>query len=120
MPAEGLLALQNYDSHPSETYFNEGTQINSINVSSQETDERIKIIEQQVRQNNDIIETLQNEVINMERKIKTLQKDVNFSELFNIANSDISDIDDNNETATNNYDQNEDNDVDINYIDDIE
>ena len=117
LPAEGLLALQNYDSHPSEAYFNEGTQINSINVSSQETDERIKIIEEQVRQNNDIIETLQNEVINMERKIKKLQKDVNFAELFN---SDISDIDDNNETATNNNDQNENNDVNINYIDDIE
>ena len=45
---------------------------------------------------------------------------MNFAELFNIANSDISDIDDNNETATNNYDQNKDNDVDINYINDIE
>ena len=120
LPAEGLLALQNYDPPPSETDFNKGTPINSINVALQQTGERIKKIEQQVRQNNEIIETLKNELINMERKLTTLQKDVNFSEFFNIDNSDISDIDDNNDTATNNYEQNKDNAYKNNYIGDIE
>ena len=73
-----VLVLQNYDPPPSETDFNKGTPINSINVASQQTDKCIKKIEQQVRQNNDIIETLKNELINMERKLTTLQKDVNF------------------------------------------
>ncbi len=119
-PAAGLLALQNHDPPPSETDFNEGTMINSINVTSQETDDCIKNIEQQVTQNNEIIETLKNELIIMERKLATLQQDMNFSVLFNMDNSDISDIDDNINTATNNYEENKDGMCEINYNDDIE
>ena len=59
-------------------------------------------------------------MINIEWKLATLQKDLNFSDLFNIETSDMSDIDDNNNTATNNYEQNEDNAYENNYIDDIE
>jgi hypothetical protein len=62
--------------------------INLINVTSQETDDHIRNIEQQVTQMDEIIDTLKNELMTMQRKLATLQRDFNFSELFDIYDNE--------------------------------
>ncbi len=63
-----LVVLQNHDTPSPEGQVNEGTTINSINVTSHESDGRIRNLEQQIRQMDEEIDTIKNELTTVQQK----------------------------------------------------
>ncbi len=83
-----LVALRNHNTPSPEGQVNEGTTINLINVTSHESDDRIRNLKQLIIQMDEEIDTMKNELITVQQKLATFQQDFNIAELFR-ENDDV-------------------------------
>ena len=83
-----LVALWNHKTPSPEGQVNERITINLINAASHESDNRIRNLKQLVRQIDEEIDNMKNELVMVQQKLATFQKDFNIAELFR-ENDDV-------------------------------